>query len=138
MITNAKPALVEVVVADMARALAFYRRLGLEFPEGAENEPHVEAELSGGVRYMLDTEEVMRAFDPEWKRPTEGHLVGGAFRCDSPEEVDRAYHELVGAGGSPYKEPWDAFWGQRYAQVRDPDGNVIDLYAPLPDSGDVG
>jgi catechol 2,3-dioxygenase-like lactoylglutathione lyase family enzyme len=121
-----------IVVSDMARSVAFYRRLGLEFPDGAENEGHAEAELPGGVRYMLDTEEVMRAFDSEWKRPTDGHLVGGAFRCDSPEEVDRVYRELLDAGAAPYKEPWDAFWGQRYAQVRDPDGTVLDLYAALP------
>jgi uncharacterized glyoxalase superfamily protein PhnB len=127
-----------IVVSDMARSVAFYRRLGLDFPEGAENEGHAEAELPGGVRYMIDTEEVMHAFDPEWKRPTDGHLVGGAFRCESPQEVDGVYAELLEAGASPYKEPWDAFWGQRYAQLRDPDGTVIDLYAPLPESGDVG
>ena len=126
-----------IPVSDMARAVAFYRRLGLEFPEGAEGEGHVEAE-AGGIRYMLDSEEVMRSFDPEWQRPTDGHLVGGAFRCETPEEVDRAYAELLEAGGSTHKEPWDAFWGQRYAQVRDPDGTVIDLFAPLPDRGDVG
>jgi catechol 2,3-dioxygenase-like lactoylglutathione lyase family enzyme len=122
-----------IVVSDMARSVAFYRRLGLEFPEDAENESHVEAPLSGGMRYALDTEEVMRAFDPEWRRPTDGHMVGGAFRCESPEEVDRVYRELLEAGATPHKEPWDAFWGQRYAQLKDPDGTVIDLYAPLPD-----
>jgi catechol 2,3-dioxygenase-like lactoylglutathione lyase family enzyme len=122
-----------IVVSDMARSVAFYRRLGLEFPEDAENESHVEAPLSGGMRYALDTEEVMRAFDPEWRRPTDGHMVGGAFRCESPEEVDRVYRELLEAGATPHKEPWDAFWGQHYAQLKDPDGTVIDLYAPLPD-----
>jgi catechol 2,3-dioxygenase-like lactoylglutathione lyase family enzyme len=122
-----------IVVSDMARSIAFYRRLGLEFPDGAENESHVEAQLRGGVRYMLDTEDVMRAFDPEWTRPTDGHMVGGAFRCDSPDEVDRVYRELLELGATPHKEPWDAFWGQRYAQVKDPDGTVIDLYAPLPE-----
>ena len=127
-----------IVVSDMARALAFYRRLGLEFPDGAETEGHVEAELGGGLRYMIDTEEVVRSFDEEWRRPTEGHLVGGAFRCETPAEVDSVYAELLEAGGSSHREPWDAFWGQRYAQVRDPDGTVIDLYAPLPDRGDVG
>jgi uncharacterized glyoxalase superfamily protein PhnB len=119
-----------IVVSDMARSIAFYRRLGLEFPEGAEKEGHAEAELPGGVRYMLDTEEMMRSFDSGWQRPSDGHLVGGAFRCDSPEEVDRVYRELLDAGATPYKEPFDAFWGQRYAQLRDPDGTVIDLYAP--------
>jgi uncharacterized glyoxalase superfamily protein PhnB len=122
-----------IVVGDMARSLAFYRKLGLEFPDGAEAEGHVEAPVSGGMRYMLDTEEVMRSFDPDWQRPTGGHAVGGAFHCDSPEEVDRVYAELLAAGGSPHKEPWDAFWGQRYAQIKDPDGTVVDLYAPLPE-----
>jgi len=118
----------------MARSVAFYRLLGLEFPEGAESEQHVEAPLPGGMRYALDAEDVIRSFDPEWKRPTDGHAGCGAFRCDSPEEVDQVYRELLTAGGSAHKEPWDAFWGQRYAQLEDPDGTVIDLYAPLADS----
>ena len=123
-----------IPVRDMARAVPFYRKLGLEFPAGAENEGHVEARVPGGMRYMLDSEDVMRSFDPDWHRPTDGHLVGGAFRCESPEEVDRVYAELLEAGGSTHKEPWDAFWGQRYAQVKDPDCTVVELYAPLPDS----
>jgi catechol 2,3-dioxygenase-like lactoylglutathione lyase family enzyme len=117
-----------IVVSDMARSVAFYRRLGLVFPEGSEKEDHVEARLPGGLRYMLDTEDVIRSFDPEWKR---GESHGGAFRCESPEEVDQVYAELLGAGATGQKEPWDAFWGQRYAQLKDPDGTIIDLYAPL-------
>lgn len=27
--------------------------------------------------------------------------------------------------------PFDAPWGQRYATVLDPDGNGVDLFAPL-------
>jgi uncharacterized glyoxalase superfamily protein PhnB len=122
-----------IVVSDMARSVAFYRRLGLEFPEGAENEQHVEAPLGGGMRYALDTEDVIRGFDSEWKRPSDGHVSGGAFQCESPEEVDRVYRELLDAGATPHKEPWDAFWGQRYAQLKDPDGTVLDLYAALPE-----
>ena len=49
------------------------------------------------------------------------------------EEVDRVYAELLEAGASPHKEPWDAFWGQRYAQFKDPDGTVVDLFAALPE-----
>jgi uncharacterized glyoxalase superfamily protein PhnB len=119
-----------VAVSDMSRALAFYGRLGLEFPPGAENEGHVEAQLPGGLRFMLDTEDVVRSFDPDWKRP-EGTSIGLAFACDSPEDVDRVYRELVDAGYEGHKEPWDAFWGQRYAQVKDPDGHGVDLFAPL-------
>ena len=122
-----------IVVSDMARSLAFYRKLGLEFPDGAEGEGHVEAQLAGGMRYMLDTQDVIQSFDSEWQRPENGHLHAGAFRCETPEEVDRVYADLLTAGGSGHREPWDAFWGQRYAQVADPDGNLVDLYAALPE-----
>jgi catechol 2,3-dioxygenase-like lactoylglutathione lyase family enzyme len=122
-----------IVVSDMARALAFYRNLGLEFPDGAESEGHVEAQLSGGMRYMLDTEDVIKSFDSQWQRPDRGHVHAGAFRCETPDEVDRVYADLLATGGTAHREPWDAFWGQRYAQVADPDGNLVDLYAPLPE-----
>jgi catechol 2,3-dioxygenase-like lactoylglutathione lyase family enzyme len=118
-----------IIVSDMARSVAFYRRLGLEFPEGSENESHVEAQLPGGLRYMVDTEDLIRSFEPEWKR---GESHGGAFRCETPEEVDQVYAELLEAGATTHKAPWDAFWGQRYAQLNDPDGTLIDLFAPLP------
>jgi uncharacterized glyoxalase superfamily protein PhnB len=57
--------------------------------------------------------------------------VAVAFRCESPEDVDRLYRELTDAGAPGHKEPWDALWGQCYAQVKDPDGSVLDLFAPL-------
>jgi uncharacterized glyoxalase superfamily protein PhnB len=53
-----------------------------------------------------------------------------AFRLDTPADVDRAYDELVSLGHEGHKAPWDAFWGQRYAVVFDPDGNSVDLFAP--------
>jgi catechol 2,3-dioxygenase-like lactoylglutathione lyase family enzyme len=122
-----------VVVADLARAVTFYRELGLEFPEplDPEGHGHVEASLPGGLRFMLDTEETVRSFAPDWKSPSGGYRIATAFRCDSPADVDATYERLLGAGGSSHKEPWDAFWGMRYAEVKDPDGNVVDLFADL-------
>ncbi len=122
-----------VIVSDLHRSIEFYSRLGLEFP--ADPDPmghgHVEAPLPGGLRFTLDAEESIMAFDPEWSPPSDGHRVAIAFRCDSAADVDRLHDELVGAGSESYKEPWNAFWGQRYAQLKDPDGNVVDLFAPL-------
>jgi uncharacterized glyoxalase superfamily protein PhnB len=46
-------------------------------------------------------------------------------------EVDSLYAELTGAGYAGHLEPWDAFWGQRYAVVKDPDGNDVALFARL-------
>jgi catechol 2,3-dioxygenase-like lactoylglutathione lyase family enzyme len=123
---------VGLVVADMAASLAFYRRLGLDIPPGADSEPHVEAPLGGGLSLVWDTVDVIRSFDPDWSPPTGGPGAGLGFRCDSPEEVDRRYAELTAAGYEGHKAPWDAFWGQRYATLRDPDGNGVDLLAALP------
>jgi catechol 2,3-dioxygenase-like lactoylglutathione lyase family enzyme len=120
-----------IVVSDMAKSLAFYRRLGLDLPPEADSEPHVDVELPGGLRLAWDTVETIRSFEPDWTAPAGGPPVGLAFECADPAEVDRVYAELVDAGHDGRKEPWDAFWGQRYAVVHDPDGNSVELFAPL-------
>ena len=123
--------LIGLVVADMPRSLAFYRRLGLEIPAEADGESHVEASLPGGLRIAWDTVETVRSFDPDWTPPSGSGRIGLAFRCDSPADVDAMYAALLDAGYEGHKPPWDAFWGQRYALVRDPDGNGVDLFAPM-------
>ena len=128
---NTRLDVIGIVVDDMARSLAFYRRLGLDVPAEADGEPHVEATLPGGLRLAWDTVETVRSFDPGWQPPSGGHRMALAFRCEGPAEVDAAYAELVEAGYDGHLAPWDAFWGQRYAAVRDPDGNGVDLFAPL-------
>ncbi len=118
-----------IVSSDLAASIAFYRLLGVDFPEDGEG--HIEATLPSGVRLMLDDEEVIRSFRPDWKRET-GNQLALAFECSSPAEVDELYGRAKDAGFNAEKEPWDAFWGQRYAQLRDPDGIPVDLFAPLP------
>ena len=120
-----------LVVADLEASIAFYRKLGLAFDDADAEHGHVEAAGPGGLRVMLDTEESVRSFDPDWSPPERGQRMALAFLLDSPAEVDALYKELIEAGHRGHKEPWDAFWGQRYAQVVDPDGNVVDLFAPL-------
>ena len=120
-----------IVVSDMGTSLAFYRRLGLDVPDAAD-QPHVEADLPGGLRMAWDTEDTIRSFDPTWSPPPPGGRVGLAFACASPADVDATYRAMVDAGATSHLEPWDAFWGQRYASIADPDGNGVDLFAPLP------
>ena len=118
-----------IVVSDMAESIRFYRFLGLDVPE-TPGEGHVEASLPSGVRLMLDSENTVKSFRPDWTRAA-GNQVGLAFECGSPAEVDETYAGAVEAGFHGEKEPWDAFWGQRYAQLADPDGVPVDLYAAL-------
>ena len=95
-------------------------------------EDHAEAALPGGLRMMWDTIEGIGSFDPHWRAPEGSPRIALAFACDSAGEVDRLYAELTEAGYTGQREPWDAFWGQRYATVVDPDGNGVDLFAWLP------
>lgn len=120
-----------LVVADMGRALAFYRDLGLDIPKEADDEPHVELGLPGGLRLAWDRSDVVKGFDPSWIPPAGGHRMGLAFLCDSPGEVDATYERMLKLGHTGHKEPWDAPWGQRYAMIQDPDGNPVDLFSPL-------
>ena len=122
--------LVGIVAHDMRASLEFYRGLGLEIPDAAESEPHAEATTPSGLRVAWDTAELIQQIDPAWTEPSGGHRIALAFLCPSPAEVDAKYEELA-ALGYGHREPWDAFWGQRYAIVQDPDGNQIDLFAPL-------
>jgi catechol 2,3-dioxygenase-like lactoylglutathione lyase family enzyme len=118
-----------IVASDMARSISFYRLLGLDVPE-TPDEGHVDTFLPNGVRLMFDTEETVKSFRADWSRTT-GNQLALAFECGNPAEVDETYERVVAAGFHGEKEPWDAFWGQRYAQLQDPDGVGVDLYASL-------
>jgi uncharacterized glyoxalase superfamily protein PhnB len=118
-----------IVSKDLAASIRFYRLLGVTFPE--PDGDHVEAVLPNGLRLMLDDLKLIKQLDPEWTAPT-GHRMGLAFACASPAEVDAVHARVTAAGHASKTAPWDAFWGQRYAQIVDPDGNIVDLFAALP------
>lgn len=123
------PHSVDIVVADMDRALAFYRALGLAVPEAAEG-PQVEIATPGGATLGLVLETMVRQAYPDWQTPV-GQRVTFACRCDSVAELDAVYARVEAAGFPGRQAPWDAFWGQRYAFLNDADGNRVDLFAEL-------
>lgn len=125
-----RPDMIGMVSNDMTATLRFYRLLGLAIPEGVEGEPHVEITTPNGYRLAWDTLELDKQLNEGWVAPV-GHRMSLAFLCDSPADVNAVFARLVGAGYRGVKEPWDAFWGQRYAVVQDPDGNNVDLFAAL-------
>lgn len=122
-------AVIEIVTADLHRALDFYRLLGLSVPQA--DGPHVEVELPGGNRLAFDTEEVIASMHPGWTPPASAGRVAIAFGLATPGAVDALFERLTAAGHPGALTPFDAPWGQRYATVTDPDGTSVDLFAPL-------
>jgi uncharacterized glyoxalase superfamily protein PhnB len=123
-------AAIGIVTADIPESCRFYRELGLDVPEPTAGEDHFDITLPSGVRLMWDTEAMMKQLDPDWQQP-QGQGTTLAFECANAADVDATYGRLLAAGFDGKKEPFDAFWGQRYANVVDPDGNVVDLFATL-------
>lgn len=121
---------VAVSATDMGKTVAFYERLGFVFGDWGPEDQHVEPiTKDGDVRLMIDTAALMQQLTGEVPRPP--NHASFAMRCGSPAEVDAVAARLKAAGDTLTVEPWDAFWGQRYATVKDPDGYQIDLFAEL-------
>src|ERR1700674_5082063 len=130
---TAKLDAIGLVVADLQAAIDFYQHLGLDFgdPPDPVGHGHAEAGLAGGMRLMLDSLTSVHELAPPQEPASGAPRASLASRCPSASAVDELYATLLNAGATSHKEPWDAFWGQRYAQVRDLDGNGVDLYAPI-------
>lgn len=44
-----------LTVENMDKSLEFYRRLGLSFPEGNAEQPHIELKMGGEFTFFLDS-----------------------------------------------------------------------------------
>ncbi|MBM7585444.1 putative glyoxalase superfamily protein PhnB [Bacillus pakistanensis] len=119
--------MVGIVVKDMKKALDFYRVLGFSIPENMNGEQHVEVNQDG-VRLAFDTQDMIHEIYGGWEEPA-GHRIELAFLCKNKDSLNDLYKKIVDHGYEGHREPWDAFWGQRYAIVKDPDGNLISLFA---------
>jgi len=121
---------VSVTSSDFAKTTRFYALLGFKFPKFEADAKHLEPVTpEGEVRLMIDDRELMKSLTG--KEPVPSTHSSFAIKCGSPAEVDAAAAKIGAAGFAVIKQPWDAFWGQRYAIVADPDGYLVDVFAPL-------
>jgi uncharacterized glyoxalase superfamily protein PhnB len=121
---------VGIIANDMSQTLEFYRTLGLAIPPGSEQESNVNVEMPNGIVLGFLTAAAAKEADPNFQPPV-GQTINLQFLADSPADVDAVYHRLLAASYASYTAPWDAFWGQRFARVADPDGRIVNIYAHL-------
>jgi predicted lactoylglutathione lyase len=125
---SAQLKMVGLMVEDMARSLSFYRRLGLEIPEGAEDQEHVEVEIGNGVVLFWDAV-FAESYDPGREEAKGGYRVLLEFFVGDAEGVDTRYAELVADGHRGHKAPFGTQFGAHMAMIDDPDGNTLLLTA---------
>jgi predicted lactoylglutathione lyase len=121
---------VAITSKDFKKTVKFYNLLGFSFPDFSDDERHIEPiTKSGEVRLMIDDAELITSI--MGTAPIPPTHSSFAMLCNSANEVDEVVNKIKASGFEIVKEPWDAFWGQRYAIIKDPDGYMIDLFAYL-------
>jgi predicted lactoylglutathione lyase len=123
---------INIVARDFAATREFYRRLGVDFPDGPSSGEiqHAEVTLPNGVVLELDNEHLASIYNAAWRGTSSSRALIG-FSVSTREGVDEKYAELTAAGYRGKQPPYDTFWGARYAVLCDPDGNDVGLMSPL-------
>jgi uncharacterized glyoxalase superfamily protein PhnB len=116
-----------LVVSDMEASVAFYRLLGVDV---AQTAPQWQAHHRSG-RAGMDLDFDSARFARDWNAGSTGPAVVLGFKLSSREAVDAVFRRTRDAGYRAQQEPFDAFWGSRYAVVEDPDGNPVGLMSPI-------
>ena len=116
--------MIGLIVEDMGRSLAFYRRLGLDIPAGEDDRAHVEVKMGGGLTLFWDTT-FARTYDPDRELPAGGYRMVLEFFLAGREAIDAMYAEMTGGGYRGHRAPFETSFGAYMAMVDDPDGNTV-------------
>ena len=130
-----KIALITILTDNVPALVRFYREaLGLE-PKSEMGE-YVEFHHEG-VRFAICARATLKnaTSHPDYAGPRRGQSFELAFGpLATPAEVDQVYADILAKGGTPIQSPGDMPWGQRTAFFADPDGNIHEVFADLPNS----
>ena len=121
--TAARFTMVVLLVEDLPRSVAFYRRLGVEFPPDAEQRSDVQVPLGETHRLVISTTFVRN--DPDRSPPGGGSRILLEFFVDGNAAVDALFAELTAAGYRGRRAPWLTSFGAYMGMVDDPDGNTV-------------
>ena len=125
--------MVGVIVADMASAVTFYRRLGVDIPAGSEEKQHVPVQMNG-LTFFLHNKKLNYSWDPAKSEPAGGYRVVLEFYLGSRAAVDAKYQEMIDFGYEEHFAPYETSFKTYFAMINDPDGNSILLSAEEQDS----
>jgi predicted lactoylglutathione lyase len=115
---------VNLPVADLPRAVAFYKAIGADQNLQFSNEAAAMMVLSDTIHVMLLTHDFFRTFTP--KRIVDAHEASEVLLCISCDDrgaVDEITQQALAAGGREARDPQDM--GFMYSRsFEDPDGHI--------------
>ena len=129
--------IVTLGVADLARAKAFYEKLGWK-PSAASQD---------GVTFFQGNGTVLSLFGRAGlahdaavtDTPTGFAAMSLAYNAASKAEVDAVFAHAVACGAKALKPPQDVFWGGYSGYFADPDGHIWEVawnpFFPLDEQG---
>ncbi len=137
--THKLPPLVpNLVVECEADELEFYNRAFgateiMRMPaEDGKRLMHAQMTVNGATVFLMDYfPEYCSHGDGKTESPKKLGASTFLIHLEVPN-CDEAYKRAIDAGAVSILAPWDAFWGARYAQVRDPFGHGWSLAHPQP------
>jgi catechol 2,3-dioxygenase-like lactoylglutathione lyase family enzyme len=134
------PTGLNLVCADVDATMAFYREAGVDLGgddnvwRTATGAHHVNApSWRAEVGLEFDSTALAEVYNAGYAAaPSPGGVLVG-FRVPTREAVDEVHARLTAAGHASRQEPFDAFWGARFAVVADPDGRDVGFMSPADD-----
>ncbi len=128
--------LVTLGVADVARATAFYEKLGWKKTSGGDSISFFQ--LRGTVLGLYGRAAL--AEDAGVGNTPPGFSgVTLAYNTRSEAETDAAYETALACGATPVKQPQKVFWGGYSGYFADPDGHLWEVaynpFSPLDEDG---
>jgi len=121
-----KLAFARIVTRDVFALTEFYREITGLTPK-VFSDAYVEFSISGGG-LAISSEETMEQHGAAAVHGQSNHSVVFDFQV---EDVDSEYARLVDRIKHFVMEPRSQPWGNRSMLFRDPDGNLINFFAPL-------
>lgn len=121
----AKPrfTMIVLLIEDLPRSLAFYRRLGMEFPHDADDRRDIGLDIGGGRTIIWTT--TFAQYDPEREPPRGGSRMMLEFFVEGNETVETLFAELTAAGYHGRRAPFVTEFDAYMCLVDDPDGNTV-------------
>ncbi|MFG2941000.1 VOC family protein [Streptomyces sp. NPDC048282] len=118
---------IRIITGDVARLVGFYERATGARAAWA-TEDFAELRTTGATLAIAGTRTVP-LFAPDSARPAANQSVITEFLVD---DVDRVHRDLADFVTDFVAGPTTMPWGNRSLLFRDPDGNLVNFFTPVP------